>query len=324
MTDQVATVIVTDRELRVNALRALQQRAKMNSLGLPDGLYRFDLLPVPYIKEQQALECVSPETRRAPDGSESALEVSTEVEADHEIHIGDGLLLDRRDLNPAYISISYAEGFPTLPGGLPIWSRLPYEPDIAHAAFEAYVRQGNDGARQLFLLGQDLNEAHAQTLSELQDNYTIFYWHDRAKAFDLCRAAEIRKVREIRAVEAENDHYFLSSRLLEKAKLYFDKEDLIDNLTPKAALELLKTAVQLQRQSIGLNPTSVKPEDDGSGNTQSLEVILRNIAGHSHLAADEGLIIDDSEAAIERVLSDPESTALAQELIVKLNASSRR
>jgi len=238
-------------------IRKLTEQLPLNDLGLPEGIYRPDLLP------DQA-------------ESESESESSAESES-RELTVIEGLP-SIQECSIAYIPLSYVEGFPSLPDGRPLWSRLDFEPAEAYVALQAYLQQGHDEARQLFLLLDTLNSAnldvksetplgtqttgtagtagtagtHIYTATELQDYFHLYYWGPRARAYDLFRGAHNRHVRQERALVVEDSHFMVAGRLLDVCEACLAKEDFFDNISAQGIAALVKVAAQLQRISVGL------------------------------------------------------------------------
>ncbi len=336
--------LTTSPESKGALIRHLMSKMPKNSLGLPEAIYRTDLVP-----ESMPVPDIAPLISDGDQSSQAKPDVSSlpgrrDTSGEPRRPKGNGAvgsdLLDRDDssaagglpdatprsdnLSLAFLPLSYAEGYPTLPDGRPFWNRFDFEPAQAFQAFEAYMIQGDRGARQLFLLEQD-KDLKATTI-ELLDWYDLYYWEPRSKAFDLFKIAESRKVRQIRALHTEDNHYMLSSRLMSILEAYMMPDDegvseFIEGLTPKAAIDLLKTLTTMQRVSAGLpaaGPSTSHPSDPGSG-FGSIDVIMRNIAGNTA----EGVKVVDEEGNtiehLDNVLQDPNTAALAQELIIRLN-----
>lgn len=257
-----------------------------------------------------------------PRGSTTVGESSTTGDISPENGNGTGLLPE--GLEYAFVPLTYSEGFPTLPDGLPFWDQLDFEPSDVYLAFRGYLDRGRMGARQLSSLegAPDIPESVA-TLKTLQESFHLYYWKFRARAYDMFELAALRRARERRALLLEDDHYFVAQRLMKVVKLYLMGDEFRDLLTPKVALDALKTVVQLQRISSGL-PAHGPAEPDTKeppAPAASFEVILRNLVD----PRDEKPIIDGDTGKVimERALQDPETASLAQELVIRLNSGNR-
>jgi len=270
-------------------MQALSDELPKNSYGLPLGLYRIDLLPEDPTDE---------------------------------------------DLENAFVPIEYSEGFPTLPDGRPVWSQLPFEPQEAFRAFQAYLQQPQStdtGVRTLSTLPLDAPEAVQGLMqgefdpisiipSVLQPLYHNYYWGHRAKAHDLFQRASVEKQRELRAVNMIDDHYLKSKRLMDRLSVYMDEEeDFWDIMTPKVALDMFKTLVQVQRVSVGL-PAAGPSGAQAQGKTSSLELLLRQMAQDEH-PGEESTVLSDGTELMERALEDPDTARRAQDLILKLTVN---
>lgn len=226
--------------------------------------------------------------------------------------------VDLMQFRHAFLPIVFAEGFPSYPDGRPVWLRMDCEPEDVHRLFEQYLLMGQAGVRQLFLL----ENLGPYKLASLREFFYLYNWSVRSTAYDIFRVAEFRKIQSNRALEMEDDHFVKSQRLFDKAMMYMESQEFLDQLSPKAAIDLLKTVVAIQRQSVGLSATgnSGKQSTNETPAT-SLEVTMRNVApsgdkagGSSGIAA----VDEEGKPIYGQILGNPETTHLMQELIIKL------
>lgn len=341
----------------INALSAV---IPMNGYGLPEGIYRPDLLPsfedliernldadlidLRDCKEDVSNDVTTTETDvEIIPPSTSSNQLSTLSYAPAAVvgkydEVAQKLGIPTRalealedEIDAAYSVLDYSEGFPTL-SGVPFWVQMPYEPSDAFLNFEAYLRQPTEqgGIRQLFTLKTQSNAS----LSLLQEQAALYYWSLRAKAYDTFNIIFRRKERERLAMEVENEHLIMANRLMDICSLYLDtnKEEMIETLSPKNFVELLKTATALQRISVGLpanGPSPSAKESGTNGEGTSLEVILRNLA-QSNTAPKTDAVNDAQNKhnnanqlnAMRSLLHNSDVLNLAQELIVRVNAPS--
>ena len=295
---------------KAEAVRSAMKLLPRNSFGLPEGIYRSDLIPTTF---------------------------------------------GEHHLEAAFVPLTYAEGFPTLPNGLPVWAELEFEPQDAYFTFERYLRQplGGNGARQLFVLHQEITQEAtksitaaeilkdgAPNLAQLQEFFDLYHWGVRAKAFDLFETAVIRRERMRRALTTEDRHFVVAQRLLDTVmgKMGIDPNtlqmDLLSeqaiefwsDVTPKVAIDLLDRLTKLQRVSVGLPAGGPANQGGGSSNTpdanssMDLEVILRGIASGS------APVLDDRQQGVNKadlveLLADPKSASLAQELVLRVHTN---
>ncbi|KKL05832.1 hypothetical protein LCGC14_2602090, partial [marine sediment metagenome] len=175
---------------KLEVIKAVSERIPMNSLGLPEGFYRPDMLPNSlngangsdggnYVgsNAHSVSELDSPNVHKPPLDAGTAgephqeLVVVPERDGEDVSHTNVSYPvpgapqgqkeLDRRTLAAAFVPLSYDEGFPTLPDGSPFWEQLEFEPLNAFNAFRAYLAQGRTGARQLFSLDDFLSKQQA-------------------------------------------------------------------------------------------------------------------------------------------------------------------
>ena len=331
---------------QTSLIRDLSERTKRNQFGLPEGIYRCDLLtanqsanggdhaPALLNEGESQVDYGSlvidlSDGHSGRDGPNIASNGSTKGHDEPDPQLAskadEGAASDVPMVVPlrvstenhiAYVSISYVEGFPTLPNNMPLWLRFDWEPPEAFQAFEAYRESGKDRARQLASL--EVDTVNGYDTSNYADLFWLYYWADRARAYDLFRTAEFRKRQYNRALELDDDHYLKAAKLFNVACEYIDSEDFIDQLTPKAAIDLLKVAAQLQRVSVGLPAQA--PAEAAKREGMSIEVILENLAQSGAVAKHpEATVIDEAGYQLDRLLADPEQAALAQRLIISAN-----
>lgn len=252
-----------------------------------------------------------------------------------------GNLLDLEDteqaqtLDMATIELDYSQGFPTTPMGEPFWGQLPHESSEAYRAFNAYLdlpmrgedKGGSAAVRQLHLLKTEL----ATTTQNLVELSYMYYWQQRARAFDVFKIASHNRMREQRLMSADNEHYRIASEYITLAEsflkdVFADPES--NGLKPRDAMDLLIKMIQVQRLSVGVAPFS-NPNGQNGGNgipqNASLEVILRTIAKQmgTDNTGNEGVAADLADIT-KKLLSDPNELAKAQELIIRVNNTGDR
>ena len=309
----------------VQAIRYLTQKTPINTYGLPDGYYRPDMLVRSSGTNSDIINSPVTDTKTQTNGNGRDL-ISIQEDA-----FKDPLALlgfDPSQIDVAWQPLDYSEGFPTIYDGRPFWTRLDYEPEVAYTAFESYLRQPKEqGARQLYLLADGLQArkdllAHQKPdQGNLQQWFHVYYWASRAKAYDLFSEALRQRQRDERAISTMDYHYFQAEQLLEKCLEYMNGEEFMETLTPKAAIDFLKTVTQLQRISAGLPATGPSPEQLNDGNPLSVEVALRNIARKHHEGDPSATTIEEGDdGVLTHVLDDPETTEIVQELVLRLNS----
>src|SRR5436190_1158303 len=130
------------RVSRVDVVKEASKRVPFNSLGLPEGYHRSDLLHTNLV------------IRVVP--QDSLLQLDNYTNLSDGVLTDDGplLVLNEKAIRAAYVPLDYREGFPTDPqSGIPFWHHLEFEPVDAFYAFEQYLNQGtSEGTRRLFAL----------------------------------------------------------------------------------------------------------------------------------------------------------------------------
>lgn len=325
---------------RARLCKELLGKLPSNDFGLPVGIYRPDLLPQ-----------LDPDTDayggEYSDGSESLGPTDSSVaKTEQSLFIGDVLgegedasgvvsdlvprqrsladQLPHSTLQAAYVPLSYDEGYPTLPQGMPVWGQFPFEPPAAYEAFQKYLEMSHKsglGVRMLSELPKFANSYAVQiTMSDVHEFYYLYYWGIRAKAFDMFQTASLQKQQELRALQVVDTHYKMTDKLMERLEEFMnDDEDFWDMMTPKTAVDMLKAITAIQRTSVGLpaaGPAQHKSGEDPRGS--SLEFIMRQVAQKT-TSQHEGELLQENGNILNDILEDPEMTSVAQELILRLN-----
>jgi hypothetical protein len=191
MEDAYAHVTTLDPSLvtRVDIIQSAMRTVPLNPLGLPEWLYRADMIS-PYsvlkgaILSQEAalqLKAINRARQRASlDGSGGTNSRGSNTRPPHlhdgslygaddpspswgslPLNLGNStLILDQGALHAAQLVLNWDEGFPTLPDGRPMWHRMDFEPMDAYYAFEAYLHLGKSGARQASMVALEEASAH--------------------------------------------------------------------------------------------------------------------------------------------------------------------
>lgn len=325
----------------------LATKLPVNDLGLPEGIYRPDMLAnilastdltstravtaktgsasVRTEQEPTPADELNPSDRTAViDGEtfEDVLEPPV-LGPSSSLEIGSTLAsrsayvlahLSGRVLAAAWVPFSYEEGFPCLPDGRPVWGQLEFEPVSAFQAFSAYQAQGREGVRQLSELTDQAGIS--QNLAGLRECFALYSWDVRVKAYDLFWMAERRRLREIRAMEVDDSHYLASIQMMEKAKTYIEGAEFDALMTPKTAIDLVTLASKMQRIAVGLPAQGPAVDDDKAQPTGApMEVLIRNQLkrqGVTQKTTEDGL------SDVVGFLDDEEDTDMIQEVIIKL------
>ncbi len=269
---------------RIKTFTILSEGVPLNEYGLPEFLYRADLVPsnldgLPY-EEQE------------------------------------------RILHSAAIDISYREGYPTLADGRPFWSRMEFEPLELYDAFDVYLNMASQyGVRGIEALTHE--PAINLSMQRLSEAFAYFYWAPRCKAYDLFRVAAYQKVREARIMQTNDRHFLETERLLTNLQKYFTEKDENGNpswladLTPGVAVTCLEKLAKLQRIALDLPAHgSSTPQEGALPPNAHLEVVLRSIAQKAD--GDLAEVRSRGGADIDMLLDNPEAARLAQELIIKV------
>jgi hypothetical protein len=258
----------------------------LNEYDLPVFVYRPDMLDYRMIAETLGNASVQAPTTAGYSGSAlTAADVQAMLEA-------------------AIVPLSYDEGFPVLPSGVPFWNQLEYEHKEAYDAFVQYLEIG--GARQL-------SQLVAYNLDELKEYFHLNYWAVRVKAFDLYRVAHHQKVKLQRMLSTEDSHYKIAEKLIARVTTALEDMDFSsEELSPEKAVNMLEKLVKVQRVSVGLPANGESKESYGTNRTVApVNVIMQQIS-------QGGSGVKKTENDVDLLLEDPDAVDLAQELIIKM------
>lgn len=281
-------------------IEQLTKGLPLNEFDLPLFVYRPDMLDHNSLRE----------TLRAVHNTSSAGLTDATGSTTTTIHIhpigrASDVTQAQSMLDSATIPLTYYEGFPVTPSGLPFWEKLTYEPKEAYNAFIDYLEMG--GARQLYLLV-------AYDLGELKDWFHSFYWGYRVRSFDLFKLANAQKIKLQRMLQTEDSHFMMAEKLIKGVMNHLNTDNnlqsKIEELDLDKLVAVLDKLVKVQRISVGLaanggNDPDMKPRRD-----PSVSIVMQQITNDgSQRKADA----DD----FDLLQDDPESIELAQELIIK-------
>lgn len=269
-----------------------------NDFGVPDYLYRADLIPSDLFELPRHLR--------------------------NEI------------LESAIIPITWDHGYPSTPDHTPIWEQLPAEPREAYDAFIQYLElpqssESNNPIRMLPLMAQALGV----TIQELSDYSHLYYWKVRFRAYDLFLIACHQKQREQRAMTIEGRHYTMADKYLRQVDTLLNKklehtihqlqdpderDEAYADLKLKDLVDAVAKLTQIQRVAIGLPANGNdhnNPNFGIGGRFQSQEDAVKEIAAHSTPSKKA----DTRSSQMNHLLSNPDDLMAAQELIIRTSGS---
>lgn len=211
-------------------------------------------------------------------------------------------------LDASGVQLDYYSGYPSLPNGKPFWEQMEFETTDAYIMFAAYLQL--DGLRKL-------SELTSFPMHFLQEFYHTHYWLLRARAFDIHRMANSTRLRLNRMLNTEDTHYKMADKVLKKLSDYFDSvsEDDLEALGPDKVVAMFEKLAGIQRVSIGLPKHGESKEKEDLRVVQSPQQLIAQSSGASQR---DQAAVDES---FEDLLEDPESIALAQDLILRRQAS---
>lgn len=239
----------------------------LNDFGLPDYVYRADLL------DDAAINALLHGTNTSEDPTTTTIPP---------LRVGPAGIQEVNALvDVARVPLTYDEGYPALDSGLPFWHQLSFEPKTAYDAFVFYLEQ--DGARKL-------SDLIAYEMGELKQWFTLYYWDYRVKAFDLYRVANYQRTKLRRMLSTEDRHFKMADKLFGKLGEIVESADFIDKLDkldPEKLIKVLDTVVKVQRISTGLNATGGKSEETPPVKQHTTVNIMNTLTQNDVVRADE-------------------------------------
>jgi hypothetical protein len=172
--------------------------------------------------------------------------------------------------NHAVVPINYLDGYSVVTTtGLPFWEKLEGETIECYHLFRNYRDQIDTIGSRSFARTASLAALPGAVVTTIAK---VYHWQQRVKCYDCYREIELEARKQILILEMMGKHQKAASELFEMSVEYL--KDNIDNLNPKVANEILKTAVELERLSLGLEPNkNTTGRGEGGGGEPSHTVI---------------------------------------------------
>jgi len=183
------------------------------------------------------------------------------------------------DVHDALLPLTHHDGYPSTPNGTPFWERLENEPQEYYDLFRIYR---DDTYLKSLQTAQTQNQnpgrypVHApeghrsrRTITAVADRTDtdrdvvktlalLYHWYSRAAEYDKFNQKQLELRKQAEIAHMENTHRNAAQQIFNTAMEYFEEHK--DELNPKTALELLQTAVELERLSLGMPKD--KPQQD--------------------------------------------------------------
>lgn len=227
ITGPARSLIGKDIWTKLDLLKHLTAGLYLNGFGLPDYIYRADMLDIDAVIALMRGDATAATSSPLRVGPEGIRELNSIIEV-------------------AKVPLTYDEGYPQMRTGMPFWKQMEFEPREAHDAFIFYLEL--DGARKL-------SDLIAYSMGDLQTWYHMYYWDYRVKAFDLYRVADHQRVKLRRMLSTEDRHYRMAEKLFAQVNEIFQGSDFVGKLAemdPDKLVKVMETVVKVQRISAGL------------------------------------------------------------------------
>lgn len=262
---------------KVDVLKYLTAALHLNEFGLPDYVYRADLLDA-----REISELLAPTTANtlSPPSAETS-----------------GIQAVNAQIENAKVPLQYYEGYPALESGMAFWQQLDWEPREAYDAFVFYLEL--DGVRRL-------NSLIAYPMGDLQTWFHTYYWDMRVKAFDLYRVADAQRTKLRRMVSTEDKHFRLATKLFDSLALAVDDPDFADKLTkmePDKLIKVLDSVVKIQRISAGLPAQGgTIPENKPAAQTTTVNIMQQITQGDVvHTEAEQVDVLSENPDMLDKM-----------------------
>ena len=147
------------------------------------------------------------------------------------------------------LPIEQINGVPCIFGN-PIWERLEEEDMHAFGIFQLYRNMGRSQTRTLSCLSKVTGEA----IGILREYRVAYHWEARVRAYDQYIIDEHEQLLKFKRIELMGKHAKAGEKVFQIATDFLEQNSNL--LTPKLAIEMLKTAVSLERLSHGMEPNT--------------------------------------------------------------------
>ncbi len=223
-------------------------------------------------------------------------------------------------LENAIVEVDYDQGYPTLSNAQPLWSRLPYEDSSAYRAFNLFLDMPRPQAGEATPVRQIhmLCALAALPIETLMSYAYMYYWNQRAQAYDSFTVASHAKMKEHRLLAIEAQHFEMSTAFVEKmqGRLHAILDDDEADISAKEMLDIIKFFIQLQRLSTGAQPFSagMVKNENALPLGASLEVIMRTLNTQSGNSIKQV----NTQDFTKQLFDNPQDLDQAQELIIRM------
>lgn len=283
------TLVGKDIHNKRELIQHLTAGLYLNDYGLPDYVYRADLLDDNAIRGIIQTEPSTTTTSFPPPrvGAEGIQELNALVDI-------------------ARVPLHYDEGYPALDSGLPFWQKLDFEPKEAYDAFVFYLQM--DGARKL-------SDLIAYDMGDLKQWFHLYYWDYRVKAFDLYRVANYQRNKLRRMLSTEDKHYRMADKLFTQLAETMETADFatkLSELDPDKLVKVLDTVVKVQRISAGLNATGGKSDEAQPVKQHTTVNIMNKLT--------ENDVVRAEEEQVDVLSENPDMVTQVQDMLLDLQS----
>jgi hypothetical protein len=237
-------------------------------------------------------------------------------------------------LQTAQLPLSMMEGYHSFESNRqprPVWTQLPHEPPSYYQAFRQYLLSPN---RSLTTSADDLDfDSPGFSAYTIREAYILFYWHDRARSYDILKPVAAARLRDQRILLTEDAHYILTNNVLKQLGEEIEERSNDQDGRPWAGLKAseivaaLSTMMQMQRVSLGLPSHGPKLKDAGfqpapfSGTDRAIRESSQNYLGTSEAGLTQA---EKMQQDINRALAEnPDAAAALQAAAIEVLLKAR-
>ena len=236
----------------------------------------------------------------------------------------------RDDLvNVAKIPLSMVEGYLSFNVTTPCWNQLEHEPDIYWAAFRNFLQSPGRS-----LQDAERNMPPGFTPYTIAEAYYLYYWKDRAKAWDIMRPVAAARLRDTRVLATEDAHFQLAQSmridLLDELKKRGDENEgrPFAGMKTSEVFNAVMASMQAERVAIGLPGTGplLKPigfvPEPGAG---SDKLAAASIRAHDMEKDDVSSPASKMRETMKKIFAEnPDRLAELQQLALEVTQEARK
>lgn len=226
--------------------------------------------------------------------------------------------------------IVFEHGYPAINAETPLWAKLIGESDDAFNAFTIFLElpEKTNYSTPIRLLPH-ISAITGIDISQIEEYCHVFYWHWRARAYELFITVCLRKQRESRLMSIEGKHFSIAEKHLNRIDSILERrltmvmdelndattsDELTDDTRLKDLVDMLTKLTELQHKSLNYNLPNQRQMFDGP-RFATVEETFKHVAK-------EGTPEKSStrrSVEMDALLGSPDDLSTIQNLIVRMS-----